>query len=93
MSLEFTVSFLSFVVAVQAVYLLIMARTLTRLDFQFKAMRDDMFEIFRFMRTGEMRFEKYSATAAYKELFEKRVGTDHSESQPQQGDRQCSEAQ
>lgn len=73
MSLDFTVSFLSATVTVQAIYLLIMARTLTRLDFQFKAMRDDMFEILRFMRTGEMRFEKYAATAAYRELFEKRV--------------------
>lgn len=93
MSLEFTVSFLSVVVAIQAVYLLIMARTLTRLDFQLKAMRDDVFEIFRFMRTGEMRFEKYSATAAYRELFAKRVGTDHSESPPQPQESSHLEAQ
>ena len=91
MSLDFTVSFLSATVTVQAIYLLIMARTLTRLDFQFKAMRDDMFEILRFMRTGEMRFEKYAAPAAYRELFEKRVGKGHNGFQPQQGERQCSE--
>ena len=43
-----------------------------------------MFEILRFMRTVEMRIEQYSSTAAYRELFEKSVGKDHSGSQPQQ---------
>lgn len=54
------------------------------LDFQFKVMRNDMFEILRFMRTVEMRIEQYSSIATYRELFEKSVGKDHSGSQPQQ---------